>query len=168
MNSRHSPVDLFAFLVALATLSLASACGGDTAPVDAAIVDAFIADADPRPDSLSDSVSCNAVWQTACNPEERCTVVRTSVDSLVDGFAACKPDGTRLRDEPCTVEPTTGVDDCVGGTLCYPTSAGVGTCSEICYKLNAVDSCTHGSCVLFGDFQVPVWGICVEDTDAGL
>jgi hypothetical protein len=83
---------------------------------------------------------CDLLNDTVCQPTEKCTFIVESTNPF-DGRPGCAPDGTVDPGGVCTVNGTTGIDDCKDGSLC---SGGV--CQEICTVIP--NNCPqNGTCV---------------------
>jgi hypothetical protein len=108
---------------------------------------------------LPPPTACNPVANTGCQPGDKCTLVVETVDPF-SAYLGCADDGVVPLGGSCTREPTTGVDDCVAGSLCM-----AGFCKEICTV--APNSCGSGStCSNTGDFfNDPSLGLCEQNCD---
>lgn len=149
-------MNLGRLLVACTLAFSLGACGDgtDNRP-DAGII--CHCDAGLPADAIVDT--CNKVAQTGCDFMQRCTLHWDSVDP-VQGLSTCTDDGTKLRGEPCTIDPVSGFDDCISGTICYDGLGYPARCSAFCVTRGTIDTCDVGTCLAvegFGDTQ----GICV-------
>lgn len=69
---------------------------------------------------------CNPIANTGCEGGDKCTFIVTSEDPFT-GITGCADDGAVDVGGACSRDAGTGVDDCVGGSLCMN-----GICEEIC------------------------------------
>jgi hypothetical protein len=130
----------------LALALLASACsnnnlngnGNDgSVPDDASVGDMAMA---PTGDMTGMAGMCNPVTQNCTDPTmPKCELVVTGTGMMRMIGGQCTTDGTAARDTACTVDMTTGEDDCVKGTRC--TSRGLATGAQaVCRKYCAADT----------------------------
>lgn len=94
--------------------------GSDDAPSgggsDAAVHDAAI---DAPPDAPG---PCNVLTQTGCSANQRCTYVN-------EGSALgemCEPMGSAANGSACTIDQSSGIDNCMAGDVC------AGKCKPVC------------------------------------
>lgn len=86
-------------------------------------------------------IDCNPVTQTGCSSNEKCTINRTG--GVID--YGCVVDDEELEPlSPCDPSVSDGVDSCVAGTACIPSSTGGGLCMPLC--LSSSD-CQTGRCL---------------------
>jgi len=121
---------------------------------------------------------CDPVTQNCTDPNNpKCGLVisGTGMNRMITG--QCEPNGTAARDTMCTIDMTTGMDDCVKGTRCTATGLPMGSmplCRLFCGK--DADCGTGQSCRAAiggggGGTTTPI-GICIPSctpfgTDCG-
>ncbi len=156
--------------IAIAILACAACSGRDTGTTPAepdACACPLVADADGLP-------LCDAIAQTACDPQQKCTWIRVATQPPA-GAQGGGPAGTRRAGETCVfgdAGSVTGYDDCAIGLVCIApldTPRAQGTCAAICDTTAAAGTagaCATGSCVAqAGYFQnagdpTPTVGVC--------
>ena len=106
--------------------------GSDASVFDAPVDGPADAAIDAPPDAPG---ACDVFTQTGCAANGRCTYID---DGTVLGVM-CEAMGTAQSGAACTIDPTSQLDNCVGGTVC----AG-GTCKPVC-NLQGANSCGNGS-----------------------
>jgi len=116
-----------AWLAAFLTMSMA--CGSGSSNPDAAGFE-------------SNVTWCTPLPQLNCHAGEKCTFIVESREPYL-GRTDCVPEGTVHEDGACTVNETTGYDDCAAGLFC----AG-GVCTEICSAETNASCDPDESCTL--------------------
>jgi hypothetical protein len=103
--------------------------GGSDAGIDAPV--------DAAPDAPG---PCNVLTQTGCSGNARCTY-------LNEGSALgemCEPMGTAGHGSACSIDQSSGIDNCMAGDVC------AGTCKPVCNTQGA-DTC--GSAAVCNSYQ---------------
>lgn len=139
-------------------LTACSSSSSDDQP-DAGTITFTDANNNGGPDATTNTAACNAVANTGCAANEKCTFIVESTDPFL-GRTDCAADGSVALGGMCA-RAMDGVDDCVGGTWCLGS-----VCSEICSS--APDSCASGTaCVQFVDLfeDADGVGICQPECD---
>ena len=139
-------------------LGLVACGGGSSDDVDAGgitLTDGSVGAVDAPPATAK----CNPVTNTGCMPGEKCTVITDPTTMLA--VTDCAADGSVALGDPCMVDATSGVDNCVAKSLCSG-----GNCREICGS--APNTCgASGECSQYGGLfdDVEGAGLCSPSCD---
>lgn len=87
---------------------------------------------------LGMQMSCDPIAQNCADPSQRCvfTITGTGMSRML--VTQCVANGTAMRDQSCTIDMTSGLDDCQKGLTC--TGLGLPTGMSDCRKFCKTDS----------------------------
>ncbi|MBV1858313.1 MAG: hypothetical protein KUG77_07865 [Nannocystaceae bacterium] len=90
----------------------------------------------PRPDGPPAIISCS-VWDDECPEGQKCIAWSNEGDEVWND-TRCRPVGTDLVGEACTVEggPASGLDSCAQGSMCWGVDpeTNTGLCAPLCHN----------------------------------
>ena len=127
----------------------------DAGQGDGGVADAGADDAGPEDAGVAANVDggpvlCDPLQQDECPTGQRCSWVRITPDI---GESRCVADGTLEDAAECTVDPSTGIDDCRRGSICVG-----GACRAICALADETSCADGGTCAPYAGVFTPDTG----------